>query len=190
MLPTSPPLTECVSAFRPHGSPAHHDHPSPLSVFFFISGPLHMFLLLPGLLSFPLAKPSSELRGSAPGSLHSFTAGGGGLLWAPSATTVIILDALFRNVPFVCLFLQLPHGTELLGSRNHVMIIAESLAPHTACHIVFNTFWLNGSMPWPRTLHPCRTSHFPLSFCPCPLGHPATPTCLFHSHHLDHAFCS
>ena len=61
------------------------------------------------------------------------------LVWAPSTATIIILDSVFRNLLFVHLFLHLPHETKLLEGRNHVMIITESAALHTACHAVLST---------------------------------------------------
>ena len=106
-----------------------------------------MLFPLPGTLPFPLAKPYSQLWASASMSAHS-TGGEEGfpgspilcLLWAPSATTILFLEALLRNLLFVHLFLHLPHDTELPEGRNHVMIITEPLAPHTACHTVLNTY--------------------------------------------------
>lgn len=54
----------CALAFASHGSAAHHNHFQP-TMFILITGPLHVLLLLPGTLSFPLAKPYSQLWASA-----------------------------------------------------------------------------------------------------------------------------
>lgn len=90
---------------------------------------------------------------------HSSPEGGEGvlgfpmlcLLWAPSASTIIFLDAVFRNLLFVHLFLHLTCSAELLEGRNHVMVMTEPPVPHTACRTVLDRYWLNGSVPWPHT---------------------------------------
>lgn len=74
---------EYISAFRPHGSAAHHDHSQPITMFILTSGPLHTLFPLPGPLPFPPTKSYSQLWVSASVLPQSFTEMGVGVLGSP-----------------------------------------------------------------------------------------------------------
>lgn len=59
---------------------------------------------------------------------------------APSASTVIFRDAVFRGLLFVHLLLHLTYDTELLEGRNYVLLMTEPPVPHTACHTVLSMY--------------------------------------------------